>query len=171
MAKDLVTIEKMPVDTGKTLTGEIKKQIVKIVETEFENKESIYHEKERLEREQILEGYKKEIGFDKLLKSIKDAEDKLCQAEEKLKKAGLDDTGKPEQSTQYINGRHVTNYSAKKLDNLLSAVAKNAPSATLKAKLISRIWLASTYGEAMVILNQVLGNGIIPTLTKDQMKK
>jgi hypothetical protein len=162
------TIESMPIDMDKPLNNDVKTQIVKIVEREFDNKESVYHEQERFEEAKILEAYRKEVGFDKLLKAIRDAEHKLDIARKALSDVGLMPNGEAEQKSHYDSKKNcwVNKPKADRLYELMQAIKRNAPSQTLKAKLISRIWLASKYGEVVVILNQVLGNGIIPTVLK-----
>jgi len=49
----------------------------------------------------------------------------------------------------------------------LDAVSLRHPQ-NLKNKIIARLLIATTTGEAMVILREVLGNGVLPTIKKDE---
>lgn len=66
----------------------------------------------------------------------------------------------------YNNERAIT--ARDRLNKLLDAVAMSKPQ-TYKNKIISRLWMSDNMGEAMVILREVLGNGVIPTLDKNQL--
>ena len=56
-----------------------------------------------------------------------------------------------------------------RVKQLLDVVETAGPD-NVRNKIVSRLWMSSTMGETMVILNQVLGNGVIPTLTKSDVK-
>lgn len=170
-----MTITTMPVQTKEKLTSDSKSRLIKIIEQEFVNKESLYHQVAKQEEEKVLDEYKKKVGFAKIAKKLRDIEIaklKLNKEAEgaiaELNKVGLDSDGEPRSNTsqRYINGIYVSrlDYEAKELNDLLSTIKNNSPTETLKNKIVTRLTLATTVGEATVIMREVLGNGLIPSL-------
>jgi hypothetical protein len=165
-------IKDLPINTNGKLNGDAKKQLALIIEQEFHNKTSLYSVAIELEKEKIIEAYRKKMGFDTLKKSLKKAEDnedlakkKIEDAKLAIKKLGLTEDGTLGNIHEsiYYRGEHITirNDDAIELRKKIDALEKNAPSQSFKSKLISRIWLATTIGEANEIMREVLGNGII----------
>lgn len=162
-------IKDLPVNTNGKLTGDVKKVLIGIIEKEFTNKDSLYHQVQEAEERKIIEAYKASIGFPKLEqaykraeKRVEDANKVLAEAGKAIEDNGLSLAGEPSQTHSYVNGVYTTNYTAVALHKKLSAIADNAPSQNLKSKLLSRLMLSTTIGEANEIMREVLGNGIIP---------
>ena len=59
---------------------------------------------------------------------------------------------------------------ADRLKRLFEAVEKNRPDQTLESKLVARLHLSTTVGEAVVILREVLGNGVLPAITVSELR-
>ncbi len=57
-----------------------------------------------------------------------------------------------------------------RVKNLMEAIDEDADGQTKKAKVIACIWLARTYAEACIILKDVLGNSLIPSIEKKDLK-
>jgi len=168
---DQLTIEKMEINAQKSLNADAKKALVKIIEDEFHSQTTVYNAKAEAEKDRLLEEYRKGIGFDKLKKeydkavqAVELAKKKVTEAEHKIEMKGLNTNG--ERYSGYINEEKEPELkrAQRKINQLFKTVEEMAPN-NLKNKIISRLWLADTNGEACVILRQVLGNGIIPTIS------
>ena len=128
----------------------------------------------------MLDEYKKGVGYEKLSEDLDKAKMELELAQEKVKKItrkihmkGLTEDGC--QYSPYFGGGGMTVEDRKiklatlKVKKLLDAVNNEGPE-NIRNKIIARLWCSATTGEAMVILRQVLGNGIIPSYTKEDVK-
>ena len=164
-------IKDLPINTNGRLTGDAKKQLALIIEQEFTNKESLYHQVQEQEKKKIIEIYRKSVRYDKLLaeyhkaeRKEKEAKDQIEQAKKNINIVGLTIEGDPDSIREWDKESNTHKYKVKaiELQEKLNAIEKNAPSQNLKAKLLSRIWLATTIGEANEIMREILGNGIIP---------
>jgi len=160
-AKELSNLE---VDVNARLTADVKKSLTAIIEQEFSNKDSLFRKMQQQEKDAVLKKYRKSVEFDKLIRKINSARSVLAEAQKALEDVGLDEGGEARSSSRYYNGGYQTDYKAKKLNDLLSAVEQNAPSESIKSKLIARLQMATKMGEANAIMLQVLGNNIIPSL-------
>jgi hypothetical protein len=177
-----LTIATLPIKAMEKLTTDARNRLVKIVEQEFTNKESLYHQIQQEESNKVIGAYKKKVGFDKLLKDRKTIEDKqkklVAELEDNAKliiATGLDISGEPRKTSHYVrgndgNGHYVYDYEAKELNDLLNTIESNGPTQNLKNKLVTRITLACTIGEANVIMREVLGNGLIQSLRKQDLE-
>ena len=163
-------LKDMGINTNGKITSDVRKQLMLIIEREFTNKESLYHQAQEREKRKIIEAYQKDVGYDGLKKALDRAEAKKKEADDNINKAvkaihdiGLDTAGQPDSTSEYDYKSmcHVSKPKAIKLAKLLEVCEKNAPSNNLKAKLITRLMLATTIGEANAIMFQVLGNGIL----------
>lgn len=178
--ENALTISTLPIRVNEKLTIDARARLTKIIETEFDNKESLYHQVKEDESKKVIAAYQKKVGFPKLLKQIEDIEaeerelsEKKTQVEQKMRLLGLDRTGSPRSENKWDNekGMYVKDYAAKELNTLLNTIQKNGPTQNLKSKLLTRITLATTIGEANVIMREVLGNGLIQSLNADDLKE
>lgn len=174
-----LTISTLPIQTAEKLTGDARTRLVRIVEQEFINKESLYHQIQEEEKNKVIAAYHKKVGFPKLLTVLEGLaaeeskiEERKKQIKEKIKALGLGEDGDPRKSQNFNRekGCYVTDYEAKELNTLLQTIENNGPTQNLKNKLITRITLATTIGEANVIMHEVLGNGLIPALKIGDLK-
>ena len=172
------TIADLKVNPNAPLIPMVKKNLVDIIEDEFVRQNTIYNATADEKKEKILEQYKKSIGFIKLKKNHEKAQahldvaaKELSLAERKINMKGLTLEGQA-YSQCYYGAKTIEQVevekACKKVEHLLNTVETQGPN-NIKSKIISRLWLATTHGEAMVILREVLGNGIIPTIDKDQL--
>lgn len=177
------TIQDLAVNTNAKLTPMVIKNLVDVVNREFDRQKTLYDATASAEREKILEKYKKSIGYtalkakyDKALGEQAVAAKNIQDAENVLKSKGLTING--DEYTFYSNQYCYQQKSAedvviekacKKVKQLLEVVETAGPD-NVRNKIVSRLWISSTVGEAMVILRDVLGNGIIPTLSKEDVK-
>jgi len=177
------TIQDLAINKDALLTPMVKANLVKVVEAEFDRQSTIYDGVADEKREKILNEYKESVGFDKLQKEwlkAKDAHEKakntMDEVEKKMNYKGLGTDG--EQHHPYFYSNQWTNLnqeqrkikkSCEKIEHLLKTVEASGPQ-NIKNKITARLWLSDTAGEAYVILREVLGNGIIPTLSKNDFK-
>jgi len=177
------TIADLEVDVNKPITPMIIKNLVDVVNKEFDRQKTLYDAGAVEKREQILDEYKKAVGFDKLKakydKALGEravADKNLKEAEESLNCKGLTVDGNEytyHSFNPYGNRKAheiAIEKSCKKVQALLKVVETQGPDA-VRNKIVCRLWTSSTVGEAMVILREVLGNGIIPTLDVKQLPK
>jgi len=160
------------------ITPMIIKNLVSVITDEFNRQRTIYNATAEKKKEEIMVQYRKGVGFDKLKKEYDKAElakkkavEEMNNIEKTLKMKGLNVNG--DKNNGYYGGYNTTEEleyekAEKKLNKLLRAVEDSGPD-NIKNKIISRLWICTTVGEAMVILRQVLGNGIIPSLTVKQL--
>jgi hypothetical protein len=170
-SKTLATISDLKFDSKATLSNDQKKAFVHIVEDEFSNKRTLYTRMKAEKREQLLDEYRTKVGYDKLKDDIETARAKLDLAQEALKAVGLEEDGSIKIYSDYDLKRIAV--SARKgyerVKNLMAAIDEDADGQTKKAKVIACIWLARTYAEACVILKDVLGNSLIPSIEKKEL--
>jgi hypothetical protein len=172
-----LTIATMPVKANEKLTSDARNKLIKIVEQEFNNKQSLYHQIEQEASNKVIAAYHKKVGFDKLAKKLKDIElkvkllnDETQDTNNKIWETGLSSDGTPRKTGHWVDGIYINDYEAKELNTLLRTIENNGPTQNLKNKLVTRITLASTIGEANVIMREILGNGLIPTLKEGDIK-
>ena len=162
-------IKDLPVNTNGNLTGDAKKELALIIHQEFHNKDSLYHQIKEQERFKILETYRKSVdypilrkAYDKAVAKMETYKQEIIKTQEQFAKVGLDSAGNV--ANGYWRDEYGQNHivaEVKELKEKLNTIEVNAPSENLKNKLISRLWLSTTIGEANEIIREVLGNGII----------
>lgn len=163
-------IKDLPINTNGKLTGDARKNLAIIIENEFRNKESLYHQVKEQERNRIIEAYRKSVGYadmrkayDKACAKMETYKREILKTQEAFSTVGLDSGGNIA-SGYWRDDQGITHsvVEVKELKEKLAVIEKNAPSENLKSKLISRLWLATTIGEANEIMREILGNGVIP---------
>jgi len=182
------SIQDLAVNPNTKITPMVIKSLVDIINQEFGRQQTLYDTEAEFKREEILKQYQTACGYEALKKShdkakeqVEKAQKVVTETEKKLHLKGLD----PDGTRHNVHNRHYSyneyveydNYdqrqlklAEKKIDKLLETVQQTGPE-NVRCKIVSRLWLSSTTGEAMVILREVLGNGIIPTLTKSDVKQ
>jgi hypothetical protein len=142
------------IDVEKALTGEGKRALSRIIEDEFSNQTTLLSKKEGTDRNAVIEKWKKKFNIEKRV-AVYDA------LAEKLKKAGKD----IESFGFTISGdlHYNSAFYPKELKDELDGVAEaySGPRTT-RNKILARLWMAKTQGEALEILRAVMGNGILP---------
>ena len=157
------------------------KNLVDVVNQEFSKQTTIYNAQNAEARDKILEQYKKSVGYDSLKKTYDKAEQAKQLAEDKIKEAkykinlkGLTISGNENTKNTHYNTptekERQIDKAVDRVQKLLDVVNTQGPD-TIRNKIVSRLWVSTTVGEAMVILKAVLGNGIIPSLTVNEVKR
>jgi len=180
------TIKDLPVNPEQKATPMVIKNLVEVVNKEFDRQKTLYDANACEKREQILDEYRKAVGFEKLKakhdKALGEravAEKNINEAEKVLQAKGLTING--DEYTYYAANTYgyqgqktaddrATEKACAKVKNLLEVVETAGPD-NVRNKIVSRLWMSTTVGECMVILNQVLGNGVIPTLSTTEVKQ
>ena len=157
-------IEDMAVDYSAKLTSDQRTKFIKLLETEMDNKRSLYQVQANKQDEDAIEQYRKQTGYYSLRTKLDAAKMHAGHLEEQINALGLSIDG-----TRYQYGYSQSHdpkllAAVKKLDGILEAVRKNRPDASLESKIIARLLVATTVGEALVILKQVMGNGLLPSV-------
>ena len=161
------SIADLKVDTTKPLDSATKKIIQQQIEQEFSRQTTLFDSKIHEEKRKILEHYKKQVGFDKLLGNFAKKEQELKLAHRAIEETGLDSNGHV--GTYYDSDKSQRRKdSIDRLNDLIQNISDQKQE-NVKSKIITRLWLASTLGEAVVIVNEVMGNNIIPTLQVSQL--
>lgn len=166
-------IKDLKLNTQAKLTPMVKAKLVEVLQTEFNAQRTKRNYEIEDRKNEILDKYRKQVKFSSLVAKINKAENVVNQAKKVLKATGLCQDGCVNNQSiyNYDTGKHDINQSAKDLQERLNRV-ENAtqPAESLKAKLIARLWVCDTVGEATVIMQNVLGNGVLPTVTVAQLE-
>lgn len=135
---------------------------------ELENfKDKQRKERERLDQE--LEAFKKQQED-----MLETTQAKMTRAEKKLQEKGFKENGDLIDVHGFYHGDlHLsrdTKMKIKQIEQELQDI-KDAiyPAENQKNKYTALLWACSTYGEAMVIIREVLGNGVIPSIKKTDL--
>ena len=161
-----VTIAEMPINLKAILTVDQKKAFVKVIEEEFGRQATRYDVVRQERKAKALEAYRKRVGFYRIKDELTKAEGKVKDLKERIENLGLDTSG--DRRTYYGDRSKLPANQQKameELDKVITVCSTSFDAYQKKAKIISRLWLATTYAEAQVILNEVLGNGDIPPIT------
>lgn len=157
----IVTLETLPIKASTPLTEGSKTQLIKIIENEFKNQTTLFDAQLQEARTKFLDKYKKEVDFTKKLATVKKLQAELHNAQVALNDTGLDENGK-------VQGYGKAGQAVfERMDESAKLIQ---PATNHKNKIITRMLMCSTYGEAMVIMNSVLGNGILPSMTTAQIE-
>lgn len=168
VVSQIVEIEDLPVNAHAKLTGDQRNPFVKMIRSQFDAKRSLYHANSQLREREILEAYRRKVGFTRLQSELDKAKARVSQLTDQIQDLGLKEDG--DRLESYHADKNVRRLRAvHKLDALLQAIEDNAPDVQLEDKLVSRMLLATTHGEAVVILRSILGNELIPAITRDQL--
>ena len=167
MTKEL-TVATLPVNIKERLTDACKKQLVAILSSSFHQKRTQYKYEIDAQKNDLLNDYKKKNKFEELIKKMRQYETEIENIKEKCWELGLDVDG--DISNRTCNGRR--NQHAYELERKMETLSDSInPINELQAKLEARLWMATTVGEATVIMREVLGNKQIPTLSTEHLKE
>jgi len=159
-------VEKIPIDQAARATPQIKKYLLDVVREIRNNRNTIEQEARRQKKDEILDAYKKSVGYDKIESRLK----KLRAEEEELKIKSLELGMNPtngclldiddSRDRIYVDGKWITvtmdmREKIKRVVELLKAVEKSVGTFSPMNILETRMMLASTVGEAMAIVNAV----------------
>jgi Zn-dependent metalloprotease len=166
----VLQVQDLPVNAQAPLRSDQRTQFVKMIRNQFEAKRSLFHAQSRIERDNIMAQYRKSVGFEKLKDKLAQAQSRVKQAKEAIFETGLSETGEKLERYHIQDNETRKLRAYNKLRQILRAIKDNAPDVQLEDKLVSRMLLSTTHGEAIVILRSVLGNELIPSVTKDQLQ-
>jgi|SRR6185436_10758311 len=159
-------VEKIPIDQTARATPQVKKYLLDRVREIRNNRNTIEQEARRQKKDEILDAYKKSVGYDKIESRLK----KIRAEEEELKIKSLELGMNPStgclldiyesNDRVYVDGKwiKVTTEMREKITRvveLLKAVEKSVGTFSPMDILETRMMLASTVGEAMAIVNAV----------------
>jgi len=163
------TISNLSVNPKKTLDSATKRQLQFLIEQEFSRQTTMYDNEISEQKRKLLNRYKKEVGFDKLSIKVSKAKTQSLLATKELESTGLNEGG----DISYVYAPDEKDNpkkceAVKRLNKMIDNLALKKPE-QLRNKIVTRLWIASTIGEAIVIINEVMGNDIIPTLDTNQI--
>ena len=166
------TIKDLKINNNRKINFIEKKKFAEIIEAEFSNQRTIFDSQISEARDKMNDEYKKSIGYDKLQKKLSAAEYAVSEIKKEISSAGFDCYGKIMYSSSFSKEdreNHPEIYRRlKSLEDGIQALQDRKP-LNLQNKIVSRLWLTDTMGEVLVILNEVLGNGMLPRIQKDQL--
>ena len=167
---DIDKIADLKVNVNKRLNESEKKKLIEILNSEFNNQRTIYSQQIETQKEKVIADYCKSVGYDKLTKRLEKAEIELTQSKEAFEKAGLRTDGNllDEYNISKISDAAIRD-KIKTAHKAINAV-NESKAFSLQNKIITRLLLCETAGEALVIMREVLGNGVLPTLTQAQLE-
>lgn len=169
MTNQFATIEDLPIDPMQKLSADARCRIIKIIEDEFNVQATMYQADSKNMQENIIREEKAKSGWLKMRRMVEKAEMNYSRLRKELRNTGFDEEGN---LINYSGGNNDSGFERaqeirRKLDNELKSIK---PAHNIKSKIIARMALASTVGEAIVILRETLGNGIIPSLKLTEIK-
>ena len=157
---NIAKINDLPVDNKANLTADMKKGLIKIVREEFSNQATTMNDDTRAAKDKVVKAYRKSHGIDKLVTSYRKASEVCGRMHRELQALGFE-----------TNGDHKPYGLPKDLEEALSKVnEKMRKPISLRNKIEARLLIASTVGDAVVILHQVMGNDILPSVTKEEIQ-
>ena len=157
----IATVANMGIDSKAKLNVDVKKYLVTLIENEFTNRVSIDQKAMDIKTEEIKERIIKKF---KAKESFIEAK-KLRETAEKIEK-DMNSLGFTKAyGSEDIN---VSNAEYQREVELLSKQGNDIN--TIKHKILTRLMLSTTIGEATVIMREVLGNGLIPTLNQNAIE-
>jgi hypothetical protein len=179
----IALVNQIPVDQKAAAKYPIKKFLLEKIRMIFQNKSVIEKAKIQKRREEILEAYKKSVGFEKKLKTLKTVRSQLEKAEKDLMEIGLNERGGllsfSEDRTVYGTTKTTVQWSGswievgketgekiQKVQELLKAVEGEMIPYTLFDQLETRMMMASTVGECMAIINAIAGEQVFKVKTE-----
>jgi uncharacterized glyoxalase superfamily protein PhnB len=171
--KFVAIVDQIPVDQTARATRETLRFLLKKAKLIQERRNTIEEAAKRQQRKKILDEYKKAIGFSKMKKTMDDLEERLKKAKENIIAAGLTVDGelidlKDKQPTVdgdimiWLQGGYVTitKEIADKIQqvvDLIKAVEGEIEPFALVDQLETRMMMSSTVGEAMAVVNALVG--------------
>jgi hypothetical protein len=178
----IALVNQIPVDQKAPANYPIKKFLLEKIRLIFQNKSVIERARVQKQRDEILEAYKKNVGFDKKLKALRTVRSQLEKAEKDLMEMGLDERGGlltfsedrsvygTSKTTVLWGGSWIevgkeTGEKIQKVLELLKAVEGEMIPYTLFDQLETRMMMASTVGECMAIINAIAGEQVFKVKT------
>jgi hypothetical protein len=178
MSQNYITlVNQIPVDQKAPAKYPMKKFLLEKIRQIFQNKRVIEKAKIEKKREEILEAYKKNVGFDKKVKTLNAIRVQLEKAEKDLMEIGLSEKGfllgVSQEKTIYGGDKTTvlwdgswkevskeTGTRINKVGELLRAVEGEMEPYTMFDQLETRMMMASTVGECMAIINAIAGEEV-----------
>jgi len=181
-------VDRIPVNQKSPATYPMKRFLLEKMRAIFNNRSVIQKAAEQKRKQNILDAYKKNVGFDKRVKSLREAKAKLEKAEKELMEIGLSEEGallSISENTRYGGTTEVTVLwesswvrvsketleKVKKVQELLKAVEQTVETYTQIDRLETRMMLASTVGEVMALLNAAVGEPVFKVETKFMLEE
>lgn len=177
-SKYIDIVNNIPVDQEAKATPLIKKFLLGKVQEIIGRKQTIENAAKQKRKDEVLDAYKKSVGYDIKAKRLKKLEDEMKELEEQITDLGLAKDGGLIQFQEYKRTSQLTEWgfydtkghwvvwSADKMkkilevQELLKAVEGEVDAFSIYDQLESRMILASTVGEAMAIVNALLGEDV-----------
>lgn len=173
-------VNQIPVNQAAGATDRIKRYLLEVTAKIIERKKVIDQASRDKQKADVLEAYRKSVGFDKKQKSVEDLKAKLVKARKELIDVGLTEEGNlvhpvergassgkskwqvsdPDHSYSYLDIDDSTYEKIAKVEKLIKAVEGEVQPFDVYEQLRARMMLASTVGETMAIVNALLGESI-----------
>ena len=150
-----LTIQNMGVDSNAKLQADVRKNLSEIIESEFKSRVQVDFVKKNEAKKTIVQNHKRKLGVDKILASIKKKEQEIQQLKVDLDRNGFNTRG------EYCANNSDIEEELTQLNQTSQEIL------TVKHKLITRLQLSTTVGEATVIMHDILGNTLIPELSQN----
>lgn len=158
------------INPHKKLNYQEKKHMIEIFRQQKNEKNTVIDTAIEEEKRQLMDKYRKKVNYESKLARIKKAEHELEQANEELARVGLDTDGS-RANIGYNETNAQKERAVEHIDNMLEAVDKaHKITNNYDSKIELLLWGADNIGTVYNILNQVLGNSILPHFDKKQLE-
>lgn len=176
-------VDRIPVNQNAPATYPMKRFLLEKMKIIFNNRSTIIRAAESKRKQNVLDAYKKSVGFEKKAKAVMEARQKLKKVEKELMEVGLSIEGNllsmSDSEDRYSGVLKVqvnwdgswvdvgkeTLEKVKKVKELLNAVEKSVETYTEFDRLETRMVMASTVGEVMALLNAAVGEPVFKVKT------
>lgn len=154
-------ISSMDVNVNAKLPDATKRTLYDIIHQEFNNRASLAMETQNASEKAILEKYELMYGIKDMIKKREEIKKEIVKYTDERNK----EMNKIEETMIKVGWNQYGYKGNDKIGQEIKAVRKMSNEVhTLKNKIIARLSLATTMGEATVIMREILGNNIIPTV-------
>lgn len=151
-----VTIQELPVDINAKLPPDARKALAEIIDNEFKNRVQVDYQKKSKAVEAVIQKHKELLRIPEKMKAINKLYNDFESLKKEVRNLGFSDSG------NYCRGQNPV--IEKEIDELEKTSTEIT---TLKNKLLSRLMLSTTIGEATVIMKEIMGNNVIPCVKQN----
>lgn len=173
-------VNRIPVDQKASATDRIKRYLLEVTGKIIDRKKVIDRAAMEKQREDVIEAYRKSVGFEKKQKAIEELKSKLAKARKELINLGLTDNGHlvdpsersdgygkkswqvrdPDNTYTWLDIDDETAEKVFKVQKLIKAVEGEVQPFDIYEQMRARMMMASTVGETMAIVNALLGEEV-----------
>lgn len=157
-----LTVKDLKTNPGKRINQAQRATFLKLIDDEFENQEAIFSKDYEAKKVETVAAYRKQHNLDKKVEEHAELSIRIKGIEAHLSSFGISPTGDIKGYYGDPESPHV-----QKLDIALKNLKETySIPRTNKNKYKAHMNMAETYADALIILQEIMGNGILPRITE-----